>query len=194
MHILLAFAGMAADLGWRDTPARLIDGIDRWEDDVREVVRCAEAAGVLTGTMHVTFSGADRFRTWRASAWSIVQALDRQAETAARERLEAHAAAASAASAAADAEAAAAAAQGDAAAGLAAQAEEYRAAAGAALALADACIGWETAARDAAFTGGELIAGETPIAVRVGEALAHAGGAREVPANKRYATTSGGGR
>ncbi|MGH3408306.1 MAG: hypothetical protein ACRDRJ_38310, partial [Streptosporangiaceae bacterium] len=65
--------------------------------------------------------------------------------------------------------------------------------------LAAELLGWQAAALDAHGTGTAVVAAEEPVARRMGEAIAAAGGLGEVPADKRYLTrgaaaaSSGGG-
>jgi hypothetical protein len=177
VHVLRAFTAMTWELGWRDAPGWLIDEVDLWEDRVREAVRRAELAGAAPECTDVTFGGAGSHRTWRASSWVILQALSMQAETAMRERLEADAVADREDRLAADAEEPA--------------AGRHRENAAAARHRSGACMAWEVAARDAHGHGSTVLAGTQPAAVRVGEAIRQAGGIREVPRNKRYATTAG---
>ncbi len=53
---------------------------------------------------------------------------------------------------------------------------------------------WACAARDARGCGSQVVANEYLPAVMVGQAIGAAGGVREVPADKRYASNDGGPR
>ena len=177
--MLTAFAAMTSELSSRDAPGWLIDEVDRWEDRVWEAARRADAAGAPPQCTDVAFAGAATRRTWRASSWTIVTALGTQADTAHLGRLEAIAEAA-----AEDRRAAAAEAQDppDTAA-----AARHRENAAAARERAAKLLAWHLAARDAYGHGNAVLAGEQPVGQRIGEAIAHAGGAHEVPRDSNYA-------
>jgi hypothetical protein len=122
-------------------------------------------------------------------------------ERAARERAAAgtcadQALAAAHLAAAAQADADATAAEAHAAAAEAAAAEHaaagvrHREEAGKARELSRRFLEWDITASDAHTFGERVLRNEQPIAVRVGEGIAAAGGLREVPASKRYAAAS----
>jgi hypothetical protein len=66
---------------------------------------------------------------------------------------------------------------------------EHRRRAAAARKLAGELTGWEQAARDARDTGEQVLKDHDPRLTRVSESQARAGGAREVPRDKRYMTS-----
>jgi hypothetical protein len=177
--MLTAFAAMTRELGSRDAAPWLIDEVDRWEDRVWEAARRADAAAAPPECTDVAFAGAATRRTWRASSWAIVTALGAQADAARRGRLEA------AEEAEAEDRSAAAAEAGDPP-GTAAAAR-HRENAAAARERAARLLAWEIAARDAHGHGSAVLAGEQPVGQRIGEAIAHAGGAHEVPRDRNYA-------
>jgi hypothetical protein len=118
-----------------------------------------------------------------AAAWARAAAAHQMAAAVAADNPQA-AASFEAEAQAAGSEAAAAEAQAEA---LRQRAAEHRERAEQARALARELLSWETVARDAEGTGRAAVAAEQPIAVRVGEGIARAGGVREVPGSKWFA-------
>jgi hypothetical protein len=191
-----AMADMADSMTAVNASRRQVGGVAKWRDLVDAAIAAGLGAGGDGSAPEADVAGSRVHAPWMATAQAIISALDMLAARAAalacyaRERAGQAAADARRASAACDAAIAA----GDhAAAAVAAdQANAALRAAHLADENADACDAWSAAAADAAACGRGLAAGEHEIAVRVGVALAAAGGRRWVAGDKTFFTRDGG--
>lgn len=174
-----AFMLMLGCITAADASRRQVNGILAWRDQVRHALAKAQAAGGTAGTKAAVVPSTTH-RAWLVASGAIVDALYTQAAAAARLRCECEAAAEAL-------EAEAAATQDEDEAGeLLAQAAALRA-------RAEAATVWQIAALEAAAAGRSLTTAEDAIARPVGEAIAAAGGVREVPGAKHYLTPALGG-
>lgn len=192
MDLMRAFTQMLAGVTSADASARQVRGILVWREHVHTAVRrgpdgCSQTEGTDVGAVPESVT----HRGWRGAAGMILDALHRQACTADAIAGTADAEAADADRRAACHDAAAASAEDSAAAAHRAAAQAAREAADAARARADAARLWCVAALEAHATGTRLVEDENAIAFPVGQALAAAGGAREVYGDKHALTTDG---
>ena len=176
-----AFMLMLGCITAADASRRQVNGILAWRDQVRHALAKAQAAGGTAGTKAPAVPSTTH-RAWLVASGAIVDALYTQSTAAGILRCECEAAAEEL-----EAEAAATEDEDEDEAGeLLTQAAALRA-------RAEAATVWQIAALEAAAAGRSLTTAEDAIARPVGEAIAAAGGVREVPGAKHYLTPALGG-
>jgi hypothetical protein len=207
LDLLAVIDCMAEDLQTVDVCDRQAEGVTRWRLRIEDALLAAAAVEGASAGLDCTFWGSQTHRTWLLTSYSLICALEEQADQAARIEDDAKRAAAAAGAAAAAAEQTASdeyAAADDckpgseaeahhlgAAAAAEAEAVTYRAAQAAAEERARLAAAWQEAATEAAEFGKTLVAQEDNVHRPIGEAIAKVGGLREVALEKRYHTVGG---
>jgi hypothetical protein len=188
MDLLAAFTAMTSDLTAADASDRQIDGVQDWEQHVREAVLRATEMGASPECTTVMFLGSTKHRTWRTSCFAILATLSAQEEEARAKRAENARARDEHARGAEESYARAKAATDPVERGRhIAEAARHRDGKEAAQEWIRRSLNWETAAADARAFGDQVLCNEEPNAQRVHDAIAQAGGLHEVPADKNYA-------
>ena len=206
MNLMRAFTVMLSGVTAVDAPRRQVNGILEWRDYVMEALRHANSHESPSGTDVSAALSSETHAGWRAAAGEILAALleqeadaDRRYHRAKQQMAAAEAAARREETAAATCRALAAASTDDkTTAALQAEAQQHDAEAArhredaeAARRRMEAAMAWIIAARDAIGYGQLLVTQEDGVALPVGEAIARAGGYREVYGEKHALTADG---